>query len=113
MRGIGVDIVEFTRIRQINQQEKFVERILSEEEKKQYNHLKNEQRRIEYLAGRFAAKEAIYKAMPDKRNPGQFYDYSIINDEDGAPKVSSPLESKIMLTISHSENYVVAFAVFL
>ena len=113
MHGIGIDIVEFQRIRQIKEIEKFVERILSEDEKKVYNSQKNENRKIEYLAGRFAAKEAIYKAMPDQSTAKGFINYSVLNDERGVPYVTGPFQEKIMITISHSENYVVAFVVIL
>ena len=61
--GIGIDIVELKRIRKINKrQKKFVDRILTPFEKEIINRL-TEKRQIEFLAGRFAAKEAFAKAV--------------------------------------------------
>ena len=113
MKGIGIDIVEFSRIERIGNLEKFVDKILSEEEKKVYAILFNEQRRLEYLAGRFATKEAIYKAAPDLCKGKTFKMFSILNDESGAPYLAHPKTSKMMITLSHSDNYVVALAVHL
>ena len=113
MKGIGVDIVEFSRMKRISNPKKFVDKILSEKEKKGYATLKNEQRRLEYLAGRFAIKEAIYKAAPDLCKDKNFNAFSILNDESGAPYLSEPTGAQLMLTLSHSENYVIAFVVYL
>ena len=113
MKGIGVDIVEFARIKAITKKEKFVEKILSHKEKSIYTTLINEKRQLEYLAGRFAIKEAIYKAAPDLCKGKSFTDFSILNHESGASYLDEPSEAGIMITLSHSENYVVAFVVFL
>jgi len=111
MKGIGVDIVEFTRIKAITKAERFVEKILSDKEKKVYESLKNEKRKLEYLAGRFAVKEAIYKVAPEWCSGKSFTDFSILNHESGAPYLAEPNEVEVMITLSHSENYVVAFVV--
>ena len=111
MKGIGIDIVEFSRIKRINQLEKFVDKILSEKEKNIYRGLVNEQRRLEYLAGRFALKEAIYKAASDLCKGKNFNEFSILNEASGAPYLVEPEMPGIMMTLSHSENYVVAFVV--
>ena len=61
--GIGIDIVELSRIRRIYlRQQKFVDRILTVNEKEIFYNL-TEDRKTEYLAGRFAAKEAFSKAI--------------------------------------------------
>ena len=109
MKGIGIDIVEFSRIKQIHQRTKFVDRILSEKEKKVYTTLTHEQRRLEYLAGRFAVKEALYKAAPHLCKHKRFNEFSILNDASGAPYLADPEVAGIMITLSHSEHYVVAF----
>ncbi|MCL2560208.1 MAG: holo-ACP synthase [Turicibacter sp.] len=113
MKNIGVDIVEFARIKRIGDVEKFVDKILSEKEKAVYVTLKHDQRQLEYLAGRFASKEAIYKAAPDLCAGKGFIDFSILNDETGAPYLAEPPAAGVMLTLSHSEHYVVAFAVLI
>jgi holo-[acyl-carrier protein] synthase len=58
IKGIGIDIIELSRIEEIvTRQKKLVDRILTENEKQTFVHLP-ERRKIEFLAGRFAAKEA-------------------------------------------------------
>jgi len=113
MKGIGVDIVELCRIRTVKKKGKFVDKFLSEKEKKVYATLKNEQRQLEFLASRWAVKEAIYKAAPDLCKGKKFTDFSILNNESGAPYLDEPAATGIMITLSHSENYVVAFVVLM
>ena len=112
MTGIGVDIVEFDRIKALKNRVKFVDKILSTNEKAVYATFKNEKRQLEYLAGRFAVKEALYKAAPDLCAGKNFTDFSILNHKTGAPYVAEPVLTKVMITLSHSENYVVAFVLY-
>lgn len=56
---IGIDIVE--NIRMSNKDVSFIKRILSEKEYNIYIKFSNEDRKISYLASRFASKEAIFK----------------------------------------------------
>jgi holo-[acyl-carrier protein] synthase len=63
---IGTDIVEVARIKRLYRQygEKFLNKILSPSEKEIfYKRSPNNSRQIQFLANRFAAKEAIYKAI--------------------------------------------------
>ena len=111
MKGIGVDIVEFSRIKAIKNRAKFVDKILNEKEFAVYVTLTNKQRQLEYLAGRFAVKEAIYKAAPHLCMGRNFKDFAILNSETGAPYLASPTIDGMLITLSHSENYAVAFVV--
>lgn len=113
MKGIGIDIVEFARIYRVSDREKFVDKILSKLEKKVYKSLKNEKRQVEYLAGRFAMKEALYKSNPVACQNKNFVDFSILNDETGAPYLEGVHEKAVKMTLSHSENYVVAFVIWM
>ena len=63
--GIGLDLIEIERIENVynKQKQKFVERILSKEEQIKFNSFSQQKRKIEYLAGRFATKEAFSKAL--------------------------------------------------
>ena len=106
---IGIDIVEFEEIKE-RLTDRFVNRILSEQELLKYNQIRNSDRKISYLAGRFAAKEAytkVYKKFDESLN---FKDVIILNDEDGAPYIISKYrpEDKLILSISHSRNYAIA-----
>ena len=60
--GIGVDIVDLDRIKKIYSKygDKFAYKILNENEIKGFNSVKN---KSSFLAKRFAAKEAIGKAL--------------------------------------------------
>ena len=61
--GIGLEIVEIERIEKINARgEAFRKKILTEQELTTYETLSTH-RQIEFLAGRFAAKEAFSKAL--------------------------------------------------
>ena len=118
MKGIGVDIVEFSRIRAVKNKENFVDKILSPAEKDLYTSFKHEKRQFEFLAGRFAAKEAIYKAATMLCTGYNFNDFAILNDETGAPYLLPPVSANVAdyqninISISHSDNYAVAFVVF-
>jgi holo-[acyl-carrier protein] synthase len=108
--GIGIDIVEIERIRNSLRNPRFGERILSEKEREYC-------KRVEQVAGRFCAKEAIMKAL-GKRVPWK--DIEILNEEDGRPIVNLygkakeiAGERKIIISISHSRTHAVAVALLI
>ena len=74
----GIDIVYNNRISKHIYNQKFIKRILSDYEINKYNEISNYGRKVEFLAGRFAAKEAITKAISFKVN---FNLISISNNE--------------------------------
>lgn len=109
IKGIGLDIVEMERIRKIStSQPKFVERILTERELNLYGMLSGN-RQLEYLAGRFAAKEALSKALGTGigKEVG-FHDIEVINDERGKPMISKPFSQGVHLSITHTKEYAAA-----
>jgi|SRR5690625_2158148 len=111
IHGIGIDIIELKRIRQaLFKNERFIDRILSEREKRQYFHLEKEQRKLEFLAGRFAAKEAFAKAVGSGIGELNFRDIEVVTNDDGAPqlRVSGYSSEKLFVSISHSKDYAVA-----
>lgn len=60
--GIGLDVIELQRIEEaVARNARFVERVLTAEEETVYSTL-GPRRKIEFLAGRYAAKEAFAKA---------------------------------------------------
>lgn len=105
---IGIDIVENERMR--NKDINFIKRILSNDEYSKYETLTLEQRKIEYLASRFAAKEAIFKVFKKGNNDFNYSDISILNDLDGAPYVvmKGRIDLTLNISISHEINYSVA-----
>lgn len=111
IKGIGIDIIELARIKQsMNKQQRFVKRILTEKELEHYDTLPNEKRQIEYVAGRFAAKEAVAKATGRGIGELSFQHIEILVQESGAPymAVQGYETDKIHVSISHSEHYAVA-----
>lgn len=87
--GTGIDIVELERIKAILERNpRFQDRILTEYERDTFNQLKG-QRQIEFLAGRFAAKEALAKALGTGIGKHlSFQDIEIRNEPSGKPYFS-------------------------
>ncbi len=111
-KAIGIDIVEFNQIKE-KLTERFISRILSKNELERYNSITHEQRKLEYISGRFAAKEAYTKVYKKFDSPLNFVDVEVLNDELGAPYIRSKYrpEDNILVSISHSVNYVVAICI--
>lgn len=107
--GIGIDIIELDRIKTIiERQPKFIQRILTERERLIFEKL-NADRKVEFLAGRFAAKEAFAKANGTGiGNELAFLDIEIQPDSKGKPQIISPINKGVHLSISHSHNYAIA-----
>jgi len=108
--GIGLDIVELDRISEVlNRNPKFINRILTEKEKEYYYRLSNK-RKIEFLAGRFAAKEAFSKAIGT--GIGQkvsFLDIEVLYNESGKPIViQEVITSHVHVSITHSKQFAAA-----
>jgi len=115
--GVGIDILRIDRV-----DLKLSKKILGEKEKEIYDKLKNLDRRREFLAGRFAAKEAFFKALKTGIGPIPFKDVQVIyNGELGNPelliskKVREYFEkmniSNFHISISHEKDYVVAVVI--
>lgn len=109
MSNIGIDIVEFEEIKE-RLSDRFIHRILGDTELKRYKEIKNPERRISFLAGRWAAKEAYTKVYTTFDSPLNFKDVEVLNEESGAPYIVSKYrpEDIIKVSISHSRNYAVA-----
>ena len=110
IEGIGVDLLEIGRIKEIlYHNERFPERILTE---KEYAHFLKlaEHRSIEFLSGRFAAKEAFSKAYGSGIGKEfSFLDLEIMPNAKNKPIAKTDLyDGKIHLSISHSKDQVIA-----
>lgn len=105
IKGIGTDIVSKKRISETNVEEKF----LNEDEKAILNKL-NGNERIDFISGRWAAKESIIKASNKEIT---FSQISILKSDNGAPLVliDGVISDEIKVSISHEKNYTVAFSV--
>ena len=115
IKGIGLDIVEITRIKKaMDRSERFRLRILSERELSLYNQL-TQQRKVEFLAGRFAAKEAYSKANGTGIGKGcEFHQIEILKDELGKPIIY--FNGEIVsghVSITHTKEYAAAQVILL
>jgi holo-[acyl-carrier protein] synthase len=106
--AVGLDIVEIERIARAMRNPRFSERILTPRE-----------REIEFspsrLAGRWAAKEAVAKAVGLHLN---WHQVEILGDPHGRPIASihdphfDPSRHRLHLSITHERTHAVAVAVF-
>lgn len=108
IQGIGIDIIELSRVKELlSRQQKFVDRVLTVNEKRQFEELSGA-RRAEFLAGRFAAKEAYAKAAGTGIGKElSFLDIEIETDHLGKPFIVRPA-GQAHVSISHSRDYCVA-----
>ena len=105
--GIGTDIIKLDRI---TLDEKFVNRILSKDELTLYKTLRIDKRRVEFLAGRFAAKEALAKALGSGIRGFNLNDIAVVWDKFHKP-VCEFRGLNIHVSISHSNEFAVAFVI--
>lgn len=110
--GTGVDITEVNRLRRAVEKwgDVFLRKIFTEME---LENAKTRSTLYQHLAGRFAAKEAVFKALGDKRLG--FKDIQILNDSDGKPfcEILNKKARKVCVhvSISHVKSYAVANAI--
>lgn len=114
----GIDIVSVPRLMKSVNDNAFVDRLLTDKEKK---YIFAKKRPCKHLAGRFAAKEAVMKAMGTGWDKGiGWRDIEILNEPSGKPRVN--LHSKagalakdrrIFLTLSYAKDIAVAFAMII
>ena len=112
----GTDIIEIERIKELieNEKEKAIEKIYTEKEV-EYCESKNNVK-YQHYAARFAAKEAIFKAISNKLNDKfeiSWRDVEILNDKNGRPEVkfirNRPKNmEEIEISLSHCKIYAVA-----
>ena len=119
VNSIGLDLVEIARIEQDLKRygERFASRILGAEELGVYSGRRD---KTLFLAGRFAAKEAVIKALGHylKKRPA-LSDIQIINDPSGQPQLKLPEHvlrtlpgHRCLLSITHEKHYAAAMALF-
>ena len=118
IQGIGIDIVEVARIRTAIDAWgfHFLKKIFTEKEIQYCTSKKNS---YEHFAARFAAKEAVSKALEIGWRGGfRWQDVEIVNEQSGKPGVilyehvnKLLANSRVLLSLSHTETTVIAFAV--
>ena len=117
--GTGVDLVEVPRFQASMDRagERFLEKLFTPGE---LAYAKGRKSMVQHLAVRFAAKEAVVKAMGAPKGLGlKWVDLEIIHDSDGRPQarfsgtMSRWSRLEVHLSLSHTEAYAVATALIL
>ena len=116
--GIGTDIIEIDRIsRAIYNTPMFLEKIFT---KREIEQLTRSKLRVESVAGNFAVKEAVSKALGTGVRGFNFKDIEVLRDELGKPvvEVSDKIKELIKVnnylfnvSISHNRTCAIAFVV--
>ena len=120
--GIGVDIVDNKRFKNLIKDNRFINRIYS---KKEISASKKKLNKINFFSNRFAAKESFAKALGTGfRNKLNFKDIEIINDNLGKPfylinnKIKKIIKKnkkianfELFLSISDEKDYSVSFTI--
>ena len=107
--GHGIDIEELASIQNaVEKREGFAQRVLTDKEMERFASLKG-RRQVEFLAGRWSAKEAFSKAWGTGIGKLSFQDLEVLNDERGAPVFTkAPFSGKVWVSISHAGTLVMA-----
>ena len=117
--GLGIDIIEIARIKKSIEGygSLFLNKVFTENEIAYCNKKFN---RYQHFAARFAAKEAVYKAIASSWKEGlRWKDIEIENEPTGMPKVKPSgqllnflsTNKDLKISISHSDNYVTCVAI--
>ena len=115
--GIGVDVVDLARFeRALDRTPALVTRLFTDREQNQAGRVLS----LRSLAGRFAAKEALIKALGESTGV-RWHDMQIISDEHGNPdfELSGPAAEvaarrgvgSIHLSMSHDAGIAIAYVV--
>ena len=111
---IGIDLVEVERIKKSLKNCEFISRILTKEE---INYVNSFIDKEVHIAGFFAVKESVMKALEDCKKIG-FADIEVCHNNFGKPYVNlygqakkvfnEKKYNKIEVSISHTKNYATA-----
>ena len=119
--GVGTDIVEISRIKQMKSLSSFAEKILSHNELKIASTFESD-KLARFLAKQFAGKEAVSKAFGTGiRKPILMKDIEILRDDNGMPMLN-PLAgvkktiidlgiTKSHVSLADEKDYAIAFAI--
>ncbi|MFC2103154.1 holo-ACP synthase [Bacteroidota bacterium] len=117
--GIGTDIIEIGRIKRSieNYGENFLKKIYTPAE---IEYCQTKVNKYQHYAARFAAKEAVYKALASGwQRSISWQDLEIFNESNGMPNVKIfgklkkflSSDKSLKISMSHSENYVTCVAI--
>src|SRR5699024_5584417 len=104
-------IIELDRIEKaVLKNNRFPARVLTNKEIKIYEEFSTDKRKVKFLAGRFAVKEAFAKALGTGIGKIRFQEIEVLPEEARSHclSVSTFDTEKIFVSISHSKAYAVA-----
>jgi holo-[acyl-carrier protein] synthase len=109
--GTGIDIIEIGRIQKAVERwgDDFLKHIFNDEE---INYSRRQKNPYQHYAVRFAAKEAVFKAVGDPKMGWK--NLTITHDPQGKPVChydAQGFTNKILISLSHSKDYAVASAI--
>ncbi|MFA5503682.1 MAG: holo-ACP synthase [Bacilli bacterium] len=99
---IGIDLVE---IKRITLTDKFIAHVLSPQEIEVFSARKDQ---MQFIAGRFAAKEAFLKAQQKGLFSIPLNQIEVLNNSDGSPYIVCRGTRYENVSISHERDYAVA-----
>ena len=119
--GIGTDIVEVERIKNLSSISKFAKKILSQKELNTFNSL-NKDQKVYFLSKQFAAKEAVSKALGTGiGHEASLNNIEILRDEKGKPFFNAINELSLLISdlgitkthvsLADESNYAIAMVI--
>lgn len=125
--GIGTDLVEINRINKLYRifNKRFLNKLLSVSELSRFDNIKHIEKQINFLATRWAAKEALVKALGVGFRGGIYLsELTISNNELGQPQVILSVNAhriisnlllnkkfKTHVSLSDEDNYAIAYVI--
>ena len=105
IKGHGIDIEEISSIQKVYEKNaRFAKKVLTVAEFARFEELSG-RRKMEYLAGRWSAKEAFSKAWGTGIGCVTFQDLEILNNEKGAPIFTkSPFSGKVWVCLLYTSD---------
>lgn len=120
LTGLGVDIIEVKRIEKAihKWEERFLARVYTSEERR---YCMRKAFPEQSFAARFAAKEAILKALGTGLSHGiRWTDVEIMNNQKGTPEVKLGKricerigDKKVLVSLSHTKEFAIAYAILM
>lgn len=106
IKGIGCDIVDLRRL--YPNLDKLANKILTSKEYEVYLSKKTTKHKCEFVGGRFAGKEAFFKAVGINEKLNTFKNIEILNDENGKPFLNYP---HCYISIAHENEYAIGYVI--
>ncbi len=112
IKGIGIDLVNLPRVQRVLQRFplRFPSRILTAREATWFDELQDEARRVQFIANRWATKEALFKAVSGTV-PVTWKDVELYSTPSGQPKCRLFEYYHMHVSISHDHDQTVALVI--